>query len=91
MSALNQHPMASNMISFEAFLPISSHTKVEYHIQRNIFNQGFLIHKPQVPNKVSTYHKPQIQTNQKYLPVIENEVICLPKSEKQAPNGRKIK
>jgi len=90
MFALNQPPMASNMISFEALSTISSHIKVEYHIQCNTSNQGFSIDKPQVPNKVSTYHKPQIQTNQKLL-VIESEVIYLQKMEKQAPNGRKMK
>jgi len=77
------------MISFEVFLTISSHTKVEYYIQHNTSNQGFSIHKLQVPNKVSTYHKSQIQTNQK-LPIIENEVICLQKRKKQEPNGGKL-
>ena len=71
------------MISFETFSTISSHTKVKFHIQRNTSNQGFSIHKPQVPNKVSTYHKPQIQTNQK-LPVIENEVIYMFAEQEEA-------
>ena len=76
ISALNQHPTASNTASFEAFSTIANHTKVEFHIHNNtqIENQGFSIHKPQVPNKLSTYHKlqapnevctyhkPQIQT-----------------------------
>jgi len=40
MFVLDQPPIASNMISFEAFSTISSHIKVEYHIQRNTSDGG---------------------------------------------------
>ena len=81
--------MASSMTSFEAFLTIPSHAKVEYHIQSNTSNQGFSIYKAQVPNKVYTYHKAQIQTNQKLL-VIESKVMFAEEGEASA-KGRGMK
>ena len=74
------------MTSFKAFLTIPSHVKVEYHIQSNTSNQGFSIHKVQVPNKVYTYQKPQIQTNQKLLG-IKSKVMFAGEGEASAKGG----
>jgi len=75
--------MALNMNSFEALSTIPRHTKVEYHIQSDTSNQGFWIHKAQVLNKVFTYHKLQIQTNQKLL-VIKSNVMFAEEGEASA-------